>query len=702
MSWSIHFNINPILLTLIFIASFIFSFLYYKITIPPLNLIKKFILIAIRTLILTLIITLILELTVSFLSINSFTPKTYIFVDNSKSISKMDSAESTNKVMNILKLVSNNKLDNFDIFTFGESIHRIDPNNFFYNPVEKFTNFKNIADRIKSAGDSINNAIIISDGNINNGSTSIDNFKELNIPIFTFGLSKKTNKNDIIIKDVSYNSFIYRNKTIEIKAVLFNDGFQNRKIRCRLYENKKLISEKDVVLSASNIDEVTFNYTPIEAGKKNLSVQTNILPDEVNRLNNQFNFQVDVIEDKLIIAFISSVPSSDFSIIKLACSSDTNRILFNYFIEDDNKTEKNNIALEKADIFFLVGFPSSNSSYSDASRVLNLISEKKKPFFLLVNNYTEFEKLSSLNKILPYSLKPTDGRVISKSILFNNSASSFINKNNVAENAFWNNLPPINMYNFTINLESNSTVLATTSDKGKNPLMIIGNKNGIKSFSLLGFDIWRWVLQNSDISKQYFSNFFDNIIKWLNASDIDDKFKVKPIKPFYYENEEIIFQAELYDDKFIPVENAQINLQVQDSSNHLKTVFDYKENGLYEARINSIFKGKVIYSAEVKNEYDKNLSASGSIKIEPIEIESINTGLNDNLLKNLSFATGGEYIDFINLKNTLKKLEEANSHVIKSFTSTNEIELRDNAIILIVLIILLLIEWLIRKLNYLN
>lgn len=698
MNWSLNFSSNIFILLLILLISFLISFYYYRITVPEINRNKKIILIFLRAFSLSLIFFLLLNLTLSVIKSDSFLPKTSFFIDNSKSIKSNDSSKSINNVENIVDLINKKNYLTIEIYSFGEKVKKISPKSFKYNPLERFTNFEAITERVKSAGDSVNSVLIISDGNVTNGSESIELFKNLNLPIFTIGLSSEKTYKDISIKDVQYNKYIYRNKSVEIKAKIFNEGFVNQKINCGLYENQKLISQKALGLSESGLDEVSFQYIPSESGLKKLELRISVLESEADKRNNNYKFELRVLDDKINISFIASSPTSDLSAIKLAASSDTNRFMFNYVDGIDNS--KMNIVLEKSDIFFIIGYPSNATSNSDLLRLVNYIEEKKKPFFFLINNNSDFNKISLFNKILPYSLKSVNNKPTFKSIQFNNSAFSFFKNYNTDELNFWNNLPPINLFNVNVNQENNSIVLAETNEKS--PAIIIGNKNNIKSFSILGFDIWRWLLQNSNIAKENFTNFFDKIIKWLNAPLYEDKFVVKPLKQSFFENEEIVFQAELFDNKYIPIENAEINLNVRDTLNSSKTNFEYIGNGFYEARLNVGLKGNLFYEAETKNEFRQPLKLSGKLFVESKEIELTKLGLNSNFLKNISLSTGGEFLLSDEIGITLDKLEKYNLRHAKQISSSFSFELFQSKYILILLITLLIIEWLIRKLNYLN
>lgn len=697
------FNINIFLILAVIALSSLISFWYYKVTVPEISKTKKFFLIIMRAISLSLLLFLALEITISFLSFNTFRPKTFVFIDKSKSLMTDDSVVTKNRIKNILNNLKGDDLTSFSLFTFGTSVRNADVKSFDYNFNDPFTNFESIGQKVKNSGDSVNSVLILSDGNINNGSNSIDIFKDLNIPIYTYGLSGKKNSNDIIVKDVSLNSFIYKGKTNHIEVVLFNDGYAGKKISCKLFDGKNLLEEKLITLSNSGIDRVSFIYKPDKAGMTELEIRTDILQNEVNRFNNSKKISVNVLENKLTIAFISNTPTNDFSIIKSVVASDTNRTLFNYVSLENIENKTFNNSLEKADLFFMIGFPDKNTSIIELNNIVSIIRKKRTPFFILINNYTDLNKLNTLRDFLPYTNSISTESIINAQVKFSNLSWVFINSTNNSEADFWNNLPPVNYRLSKLKLEANTFVIADSRTKeGKLPTIVVGEKMAIKSFSIFNYDIWKWMLQNSEVSKIYFTNFMDNVVKWLSTPSIKNKFVVKSLQPILYENEEIILRAELYDSKFSTINDANIKVKLADSVNTINTIFTPMNNGLYEARVNSIFKNKVNFVAETKDEFGKTIRKSGIIKIEPKQIELMNLGMNENFLKNLAISTGGDFLVDGEVEETINKFEQINNSSLKTIKSSTDIELWQFQYILIIIISLLLIEWLIRKLNYLN
>lgn len=703
---SITINIKWWILFSLAFISFAATYFYMRIIVPRISIQKKILLLILRSLALFFILLLLFEPALQIVKTKTQKPFIYVFIDKSKSMVVKDSGLISNSVKNILRNIQSLGND-IKFFIFDSSASEIPLNDFNYQFNGNQTNFENIADLLQKNNDNISSAVILSDGNINSGNNSLDIFTKTGLPIFTVGLTDTASLKDIFIKNLRFNSNIYKGDETLISATIINSGFTGKSVKVKLYQEDHLIDEKIINLSATNINHVDFKYKPMKAGKFNFHVSVDVLKKESNRINNLKFFSLNILENKLRITILASSPSNDFAILKEAIESDTNRIvssLININKENDFQHNKS-FLFDSTDVFVLIGFPSISSSQSQISKVAGIIRNKKAPFFFLVNRDTEISKLNDFKDILPFHSISANNKILIVNAEFSELENIFISKKDKDEYSYWNNLPPILVRDYKYSLKNNIRIIAYSFGKSvnkKEPLILYTNENGIKCVSFLGWNFWRWTLQNSEYSKFYFNSFINNIIKWLSLHNSTKRFIVTPIKNNFYQNEEIILNAELYDEQMQPLFDQEINLTLKDKNNKVTSTFTSLGNGLYEARINSYFDGDVLFVAEYKDKQGKTLKQSGNISIIKHEIEMLNIGRNKNYLNLLSNKTGGEYYDIENYMGLLDKLKVINSNQPNKFTQISQINLNSNYLILVVIVLLLSFEWLIRKLNYLK
>ena len=126
-----------------------------------------------------------------------------------------------------------------------------------------------------------------------------------------------------------------------------------------------------MILNNSDIQKESFIYTPKDAGEKKLLVVVSELREEFTKANNRKVFYINVLSNKVKVLLLAGKPSADLTFIKNALREDENfdvRSLTQISSEKFSGSGSREM-VDSADIFFLVGFPSLNSSTNPAKRI---------------------------------------------------------------------------------------------------------------------------------------------------------------------------------------------------------------------------------------------------------------------------------------------------------------------------------------------
>ncbi len=126
---------------------------------------------------------------------------------------------------------------------------------------------------INQTENNIASITIISDGVITQGSTPIYSAEKIGIPVFTVGIGDSSKKNDVEIKNVINNEFIYAETPTTIIATILNKGFNGKTVQVSLHDNSQLIENKNIILDQSGVNSISFDYTPKQSGEKKLSLK---------------------------------------------------------------------------------------------------------------------------------------------------------------------------------------------------------------------------------------------------------------------------------------------------------------------------------------------------------------------------------------------------------------------------------------------
>lgn len=704
---NLSFSFNGVFFFLGLILLAVYAVYMYRYTLPPVNSAKKTILVLLRTFALILLLFIIFEPVATLVKKNILQPVNLVFVDDSRSIEIKDGTQRSENVRRFIEGLNNNDLiRSSELFTFGT---RVTP--FSYDSLSRLsfsegsTNFSNIISFIKSQKENIASISIVSDGVITEGTNPLFTAEKLNIPVFTVGVGDTTKRNDIEIKNVLHNEFIYAGTPTTISTAILNKGFGNKTAVISLYENGNLLDQRTITLSGDGTQNETFNYTPKTGGEKKLTFELNNHEGEFSFANNKRVFYINVLSNKVKILIVAGSPSPDLSFIKNSLEEDRNlsvksltQVSANRYIEKNNPP----VELDSAQIIILIGFPTKDTGPELLNRVKDAITSKGKPFLLLLEDNTDFNKLKNLQPELPFNIQNADNGVSEIQPVAQNSESENPLLQNNAQNPVdaWNNLPPVFITNSEISAkpESEVVVKAKMNNIALNIPLIITRRLGSKrSIGVLASGIWRWKLQTATKQLNLFDSFIYNSVKWLKSYEEQKQVSIKTSKKLYALGEPVEFSAEVYDASYNPVTDAEVKIKIKNGDNTDEIILNSLGSGLYEGTYQTTRTGDFTFSGTASRNNKQLGSDGGSFNIGEVDIEQLNPKMDYEFLSSLAENTGGTFFNYTDMNELYPVLKKIQQSASGEKTSISEIRLWSSEWLLIIVIILLGIEWFIRK-----
>jgi hypothetical protein len=710
------FNFEKISLNLSFPSFYFFLFLIlligytiyvYRYTIPNINPAKKIILVSLRALALLIILLVFFEPILTFTKKKVLEPVNLIFLDNSRSIQIKDGTDREKTVREFVKgLEQNNLSNNSELFTFGNKTEKLN-----YDSLKKLnfsegsTNFAKIFSDIGKIDRNISSITIVSDGVITEGSNPLHTAEKLNIPIFTVGVGDSTARNDVEVKNVLYNQMIYAQTPTAIVTSVANTGFANKNITLSLYENDALVEQKDVILSEDGIQNVNFTYKPKTGGEKKLAVVASNLHGEFTNANNKKVFYVNVLSNKVKVLIIAGSPSSDLSFVKNTLKSDKNfkvnsitQFAPDKFIEKNNRQE----LIDSANVLFLIGFPSKETSPQLLQTVLNKISNKDIPYFITLSSGVDFNKLKQLQNELPFVIGNISGDYleVQPDIPADQIDNSLLQNNSENVIDAWNNLPPIYQPNVNLTAKPESQVISKVKINNipmNRPLILTSILGSKKSIAVLAKNIWRWKLETAPKNLDLFDRFIISSVKWLNSKEAHKRVSIKTLKKLYSLGEPIEFNAQVYDQAFNPVSGADVKIRITNGKEQQFVNLNSLGNGLYEGTFQTNKAGNYSFSGEALLNNNKLGSDKGKFNVGEVDIEMLNPGMDYNFLSLLSNQTNGKFFYNSNYNQLFPILKSLNKKSSKYKIEVSDINLWSNEWLLIIAIFLFGLEWFLRK-----
>jgi hypothetical protein len=359
-------------------------------------------------------------------------------------------------------------------------------------------------------------------------------------------------------------------------------------------------------------------------------------------------------------------------------------------------------AIDSADVFFLIGFPSDNTPEELINRTFKRISEDKIPYFLTLSSGISLNNLMRFGNELSFrTTQSIPGfKVVQLNITSEQINNPLFKQGNKSLIDYWNNLPPVTQPNniFTPRVESRILAQIRLNNNVINtPLILTKNFNGKRSVTILAGDIWKWKLMVAQKGIDLFDNFIVNSMRWLKANEEQKLVNVKTSKKSFSQGERVEFSAEVFDESLNLVSNAEIKIKINSDKNNYETEMQNVGPGLYEGSIMINETGDFKFSAEAFSDNRSLGTDKGNFNIGEIDLEMIDPVMNFPMLSLLSKETNGEFFYPENYSSLFNKFKELNKLSSGEKVINSEIFLWSNTWMLVIAILLFSLEWFIRK-----
>ena len=599
-------------------------------------------------------------------------PVVVILQDVSSSISK--------NIKNELEDFSN-KLNDLDIYkySFSDKIYDdfSEKNNGLYTNISKVIN--EINNRFSNRN--LSSIILASDGLYNDGINPLYS-NDLNTPIHSICLGDTIVKKDNVISDVKHNDIVFLGNSFVSEIFVESVKYKGEKVKLMVENNGESLFEKNITFNSNKeFLKIPVELKALQVGVQAFKVVLTPLKNENNIRNNTFMFYVDVINSKYKILFIHDHSHPDIASVV--------SVIENNKDYDLDIVKSNNLKTNFSDYNLVI----LHSISKENIQIINDISDKNIP--LLIFPKQELNLYSKLIPNINFNRRSFNNEVFPK---INDNFLSFKISKGVEE--MINLSPPIltsfGFYNSSplINTIAYQKYANTTTES---PLCFFDNYNSNKVGVFLGEGYWRWKINDFKLNDSFenFNELINKVLQYLIIKEDKSKFRL------YYdkennENENIVFEAEVYDDNYNLNNNNDISLLLVNSNNEeYRYVFNKKKEKYYIDLGNLNSDSYKIFAKVEKRNYEKK----GILNIKPINVEFLNKIANHQILNDLSKISGGESYSLSNLNLLINNLNEDKDNFVSTRFEDKLIQLIDYELILLILLVLISFEWFVRKYN---
>lgn len=620
--------------------------------------------------------------------------KPYIVVaqDNSSSVGQAISPEDSlalSSGFNKLKEALGEDYE-LDTYAFGNELKE----GLAFSYDEKVTNLSQVMDDLYNRYNHQNvGAIIVSsDGIFNEGSNPTYQPIRMNVPIYTVALGDTTAKKDIKIEKVLHNRIAYLNDKFTIRVDVSAFNCKGNRSSINVYKGK---GRKNRVFNKSFTvnDEAYFHSEDVildadKSGVLQYTITVRTIDGEHTTENNYKTIYIDVLDARQKILLLANSPHPDVSAIKQSIEQNKNYEVTTKMIGGFSADPAS------FDLVILHGLPSLTYPING---MLDQLKAKGVPQWFIVSSQTSLSNLNNAQQILKVSGSNSSFNEVKPNT--NSGFGLYKLEPDLITNL--DALPPVRSRFGEYEAAPAAQVLMQQqigSVETNYPLMLLGEVNRQKTAVLTAEGIWRWRLFDymKDNNNETLSAFISKTVQYLAVKEDKRKFRVNQRKKIFNENENITFDAELYNNSYELINEPDATMRIVDAEGKVYPYTFSKSGNAYELDAGILPVGAYSYAA--KTVYGgEEYNAKGGFTIREVQLETINTIADHSLLHQLSTKYGGEMLQVSQIDQLVEKIKSREDIKPVLYSSYKTQSVINKKWLFFLILALLAVEWFVRK-----
>jgi hypothetical protein len=615
-------------------------------------------------------------------------PVIIIAQDNSGSILlNKDSAFYKKDYLQQIQKLKEDLSSNYEVksYTFGDNVQEGSAIDYS----QKITDISNLFDEVnnKFYNRNVGALILASDGIFNQGMNPIFNNNKAEFPVYTIALGDTSIQRDLLIKEVNHNKITFLGNEFPIEVYASALQCKGAKTSMMVTHNGKQLVKKEYNITSNQFAiKENLLFEAKEVGVQHYTIRFSTIKGEISTVNNVKHVYIEVLDGRQNILILANAPHPDIKALKLSIESNENyKVISDYFKDFDFNLEPYSLVivhqisadfskytdrLNKADLsaLYILGSQTSIDQFNTLKLGLNIGNSRNKFNQVLPSVYNDFPLFS-----------------------VSEEAKKMLNSSS-----------PLTVPFGTYQLKKNGYVLLNQkigSVETENPLLVFFQNDNEKVGVLAGEGIWKWRMQEFSKTSNHksFNEIINKTVQFLSVKEDKSKFRIIT-ENLFLENEEIRFNAELYNDSYELVNDPEINIEIlSDDEKKYNFVFS-RTSATYILNAGILPVGFYSYKAKVVFG-EKEYIEKGQFQINQLLMEANNTVANHQLLQNVAQKFGGELFYPSTMNKISSKIENNEDIAAIIYEEKDLKELINLKWIFFVLLTLLSLEWFLRKRN---
>jgi len=666
----------------------LYAWLMYR---QPQNLPDKlrYLLSAFRALAVFLIALLLVSPLVKSTNYQPQKPLILIAQDNSQSVNTFHpKGFDGDKFVDELAKLKKQLGDGYEVqeFNFGHDLN---------NGLSKLFNAKqtNIAAALRQLNDrfvnqNIGALILATDGSYNQGADPQYEARNFKTGIYTIALGDTIAKRDLLIGNVNYNKTAFLGNDFEIEVLVQAYQSKGETMHLLVTEDGRQVSAQIIPVNSDAFKKnLALKLNADKKGIHRFNISITPVKNELATQNNTETIYVEVLDSKQKILLVYDAAHPDISVIKQAIEANRNYELKASFTADIG-------ALKLSDYSLIMLHQPTAGSFT---ALKDMVNKNKTPVWYLLGDQADISNFNSAQKLTNISTTRADMQEVFAQPV--SEFTSFVLSDSTMQRL--TKMPPLLAPFGTYTSSVTNGVLfkqrigtVTTSY----PLLLFGDEGGRRIGVLTGEGLWRWQLAEYEQYGNHHAleELFSQSVQYLTANANRQRFRVYPSKNIFDEGENVLFNAELYNDALELVNTPDVKIELKNTEGKSYSFLATRTGQRYELDAGVLPLGEYTYTAHTKLG-NRLFNAAGQLTVKPLNLEIRQSAANHQLLRNISIQSGGKMLlpsQINQLADLIRKNENIKTLVYEDRHYNDMIDVKW---IFGLIVVLLGSEWFLRK-----
>lgn len=569
---------------------------------------------------------------------------------------------------------------------FSSEIDEVSKIDFMGKETDISSVFQEIENRFSNRN--IGAVLLATDGIYNKGINPSYSTGNIKYPIFPIALGDTAVRKDLIVFKVNYNRTAMLGNNFPIEIVVKANQAKGENTVLKVMQNGETLFSRNLQINSSKFSQViNFSLNARSKGLQKYEIELSPVDNEISTINNKQNIFIEVSDSKQKVLILTSAPHPDVFALKEAIKNSSGFEVEDYLVSEFT---------QPVNAFNMIILNQLPSSQAESVKLVEKVMLSGVPVLFIIGAQTQLLQFNNLD----CGLKITSGKANfndSKAQL--NERFTFFTVNEETKSLF-PFLPPLLSPFGDYMIFKNADILAFQkigSLGTEIPLMAFGQTQSTRIGFIAGEGLYRWRLADYRINNSHesFDALVSKILVYLTVKNTKSNFRIY-VPQTIRENEPVHFDAEVYNQSFELINDHDVNITIANEKDDKFPFTFSKTFNAYHLNAGLLPPGNYSYSANVKSG-DQILTANGQFTIVEVNVETLNTTADHNLLHQLASKTNGKVIypnDIDQIPEILKQREDIKP--IRYF-HTRYTELINIWWILGLILLLISTEWFVRK-----